>query len=118
MGLLVVGIVVAVLMLSPVERCRKCVHGPSSKGQGTDDDFDFTDTMRSAFREAEKSQDADWAIALSFYPDLEDIYKRLKRISDKLAFAFRSTVLEGKQFSKRDTIADNYGKAILTEVFW
>jgi curved DNA-binding protein CbpA len=89
----------------------------SQRRQDTDDDFDFNDTMRSAFQEAESSQEADWAIALSFYPDLDDIYKRLKITSDKLAFAFRSTILESKVFSKRHTISADMERHFLQKYF-
>ncbi len=89
----------------------------SQRKQDNNDDFDFDETMRSAFGAAESDQQADWVIALDFYPDLDDIYKRLKRTSDKLAFAFRSTMLEAKQFTKRHNIADNMEKQFLQKYF-
>jgi curved DNA-binding protein CbpA len=45
----------------------------SQRRQDSNDDFDFDETMRSAFGDAESAQKADWAIALDFYPDLDDI---------------------------------------------
>jgi curved DNA-binding protein CbpA len=89
----------------------------SQRRQDSNDDFDFDETMRSAFGDAERAQNADWTIALEFYPDLDDIYKRLKRTSDKLAFAFRSAMLEAKQFNKRHNIADNMEKQFLQKYF-
>jgi curved DNA-binding protein CbpA len=62
-----------------------------SKRQQRNDSFDFEDeAMRSAFGDAEAAQDPDWAVAIDYYPDLSAIHRRLKRTSDKLAFAYRS----------------------------
>jgi curved DNA-binding protein CbpA len=89
----------------------------SQRKRSNADDFDFDDTMRSAFREAESSQESDWTIALSFYPDLDDIYKRMKRTSDKLAFAFLTTILESKEFEKRHKISEDMERNFLHKYF-
>lgn len=83
-----------------------------------EDDFDFSDeAMRSAFVDAERAQSSDWAVALDYYPDLLEIEKRLRAISDKLAFQYRSTILESKNFNMRQRTADNMEKNFLESFF-
>jgi curved DNA-binding protein CbpA len=84
----------------------------------TNDDFDFSDdSMRSAFREAETEQEADWSLALEYYPDLTDRYKRLSKVSEKLAFEFRSALLASKEFARRDEIANALENGFLQRYF-
>jgi curved DNA-binding protein CbpA len=60
-------------VLSNIERRQQYDRQRSS--DNPDDDFDFTDeTMRSAFQEAEKDQEANWTFALEYYPDLAEIH--------------------------------------------
>jgi curved DNA-binding protein CbpA len=90
----------------------------SERQQNNDNIFDFEDdTIRSAFGDAEAAQDPDWAVAIEYYPDLSEIYRRLKRISDKLAFAYRSTILESKEFKRRLDIAEQMEKQFLARYF-
>jgi len=84
----------------------------------TNDDFDFgDDSMRSAFREAETEQEADWSLALEYYPDLLESYRRLGRISEKLAFEYRSAMITSKQFLKRHQIANTLENNFLRRYF-
>jgi curved DNA-binding protein CbpA len=88
------------------------------RAESTNDEFDFSDdAMRSAFREAETEQEADWSLALEYYPDLSNCYRRLGRISDKLAFEYRSAILTSKEFSRRHQIADALENNFLRRYF-
>jgi hypothetical protein len=73
--------------------------------------------MRSAFHEAEKDQEADWTLALEYYPDLAEIHRRLTRISDKLAFEFRAELLASKEFSNRHQVATALENRFLQRYF-
>jgi curved DNA-binding protein CbpA len=93
-------------------------HYDSQQKQQNDYDFDYDDeTMRSAFGEAEKAQATDWTLATEYYPDLLVIYKRLARSSDKLAFAYRTMLLDSKNFEKRLYIANEMEKEFLERYF-
>ena len=84
----------------------------------TNDEFDFDDeAMRSAFREAETEQEADWTFATDYFPDLQNIHRRLRRISDKLAFEYRSVILASKEFARRHEVADALEANFLTRYF-
>jgi hypothetical protein len=73
--------------------------------------------MRSAFQEAETEQETDWSFAIEYYPDLQHIHRRLRKISDKLAFEYRSAILASKEFSKRHQIAEALEAKFLTRYF-
>lgn len=49
---------------------------------------------------------SDWELVLKYYPDLKEIESRLARISWRLAYAYRSSILELKNFEERQDIAD------------
>jgi curved DNA-binding protein CbpA len=47
----------------------------------------------------------DWAVALTYYPDLIRLESSLSRISWRLAFAYKAYLLESKKFDERSSIA-------------
>lgn len=49
--------------------------------------------------------DADWKLAVQFYPELKEIRLGLARISWKLAESFRARLLKTKEFAKARTLA-------------
>lgn len=73
--------------------------------------------------EADKSanihepHDKDWAIAVKFYPDLNNINQRLSKISNLLAFSFRAYLLENKAFEDRASLAMHLETAFLKTYF-
>jgi curved DNA-binding protein CbpA len=90
----------------------------SQRKQPNDNSFDYDDeTMRSAFGEAEQVQASDWAIAIDYCPDLSEIHQRLAKTSDKLAFAYRTLLLESKDFKDRRKIADEMEETFLKRYF-
>jgi curved DNA-binding protein CbpA len=46
------------------------------------------------------NSDSDWVVALNYFPDLTTFEAKLKKISFRLAFAFRATLLETKNFDQ------------------
>jgi hypothetical protein len=75
------------------------------------------DATQDAFRSAEQAQRSDWDVAVEYYPDLDTIYADLKRTSFQLAFAFRETMLETKQFPAAKKVADDLEASFLKVYF-
>ena len=102
-------------VLSHIERRQQY---DRKRSDNTQDDFDFTDeAMRSAFQQAENDQEADWKVALEYYPDLAEIHRKLARVSDKLAFEFRSELLASKGFANRHQLAKALESRFLQRYF-
>ncbi len=59
----------------------------------------------------------DWAVAIDYYPDLEEINQRFHRISWRLSYGFRAMVLELKQFDQGQKIADEIYDTLLGHYF-
>ena len=59
----------------------------------------------------------DWALAVCFYPDLVEINNGLARISKLLAFSYRASLLDSKDFEQRKELADLAGNAFLKSYF-
>ena len=54
---------------------------------------------------------------VEYYPDLEDSLKRLRKVSDKLAFEYRSELLASKDFARRHQVADMLESRFLARYF-
>lgn len=71
---------------------------------------DFTDWSREEEAEETTSStdpfEADWQVAIKYYPDLEEINRRLMRTSRLLAFTFRATILDTKVYDARNAWAE------------
>jgi len=61
--------------------------------------------------------ETDWKVAVSFFPDLIELERRLARVSWRLAYAFRAHMLEGKAFQRRHSIAEAAESQFLTTYF-
>jgi curved DNA-binding protein CbpA len=48
---------------------------------------------------------ADWKIAVGYFPDLLELQDNLRKISSRLAFTFKAVLLESKAFDRRTEIA-------------
>jgi hypothetical protein len=59
----------------------------------------------------------EWQIATEYYPDLVDLNRRLSRLSEELASEFRTKLLENKQFSERNNLAEQMEGDFLTKNF-
>jgi curved DNA-binding protein CbpA len=82
------------------------------------EEYEFdNDTTNDAFGDAEREQRSGWAVAVEYYPDLENICTNLRRTSHRLAFAFRTMILETKQFSHRQEIAQRLDLGFLQSYF-
>ena len=74
------------------------------RGDGTQQGEEF-------FRGGEESEpDYDpltesWKVAVEYYPDLDEKFENLKKISWKLAYGFKASILETKKFNERNVIA-------------
>jgi len=82
------------------------------------EDFDFeSESTRSTFRDAEQADRTDWDVANEYYPDLETLYSKLKRTSFRLAFAFRTTIMENKRYADRQKLAAELENKFLQSYF-
>jgi hypothetical protein len=79
---------------------------------------------KSAFEEydsddpiCDADSDSNWTVALNYFPDLATFEARLKKISFRLAFSFRATLLETKNFDQRSEIADRLEAIFLKSYF-
>jgi curved DNA-binding protein CbpA len=98
------------------ERVRK-QYDSSRQNKGFEE-YDFEDdTTEEAFGDAEREQRSDWAVAVEYYPDLESICAELRRTSHRLTFAFRTMMLETKQFPHRKKLAQHLELTFLQSYF-
>jgi curved DNA-binding protein CbpA len=73
--------------------------------------------------EAEDSSDVEtlsrWQYVVDYYPEIQNLYTSLYKISSSLAFSYRMTVLERKQFGHgaATTLADTMCKEYMTRYF-
>ena len=90
----------------------------SERAKQTSEGFDFdTDAMRAAFRDADAEQESSWSLAVKYHPVLSIAYERLKKTSDKLAFAFRSTILATKRFDNCHDVASKMESEFIARYF-
>ena len=59
----------------------------------------------------------DWELAAQFYPDLVEIFERLNRIAQRLAYTFMFYLLETKKFDQRLKIAADMEQKFLEKYF-
>ena len=52
-----------------------------------------------------------------YYPDLQVIHRQLRKVSDKLAFEYRSVMLASKDLIRRHEIADALEASFLKRYF-
>ena len=63
------------------------------------------------------SLDYNWSTVVKYFPDLEDIFNDLSKISRPLAQTYKVYLLEKKEFSKRKVIADKLEREFLEKYF-
>ena len=78
---------------------------------------DDADTVDQAFDAAMSELEARWQTAVSVLPDLSTIKQHLTKTAHRLAFTFMVIMLETKQFSNRQQIADKLEKLFLETHF-
>ena len=63
------------------------------------------------------SLDYNWSTVVKYFPDLEDIFNDLSKISRPLAQTYKVYLLEKKEFTKRKVIADKFEREFLEKYF-
>jgi DnaJ-class molecular chaperone len=63
------------------------------------------------------SLDYNWSTVVKYFPDLEDIFNDLSKISRPLAQTYKVYLLEKKEFTKRKVIADKLEREFLEKYF-
>jgi curved DNA-binding protein CbpA len=59
----------------------------------------------------------DWAVAVEYYPDLEDILARLRQVSWRLGYAYKAYLLDQKAFNGRQAVAQQFEQQFLQSYF-
>jgi curved DNA-binding protein CbpA len=59
----------------------------------------------------------DWAIALTYYPDLADLEAQLAKISWRLAYTFKAVLLDQKTFENRFSLSESIEQQFLKQYF-
>ena len=76
----------------------------NSNNAGTEDDLG-------------NSLDKDWSAVVKYFPDLEDIFKNLSKISKSLAQTYKVYLLESREFATRKVIAEQFERRFLEKYF-
>jgi DnaJ-class molecular chaperone len=83
---------------------------------GAEEDY-YDDTDQDESINGLDSFEADWIVACSVYPDLNQIVSAQKKISSRLAKTYRIYMLESKLFVKRKEIATGMEDHFLSDYF-
>ncbi len=67
--------------------------------------------------ELSSSVEADWKRVIEFFPDLTSIAQKLKKISNSLESSYKLTLLELKEFNRRNELADIFERHFLERYF-
>lgn len=94
---------------------RKSYDAHRQSSQGVYGSADNEQDM--AFDAALHQLESRWKIAVSVYPDLVELRKRLSKTAHSLAFAFVTVLLETKQFQNRASIAASMENEFLERYF-
>ena len=73
--------------------------------QHKSDDYE-TDEQDDELASALRAYDNDWNTACEIFPDLQDIVKKLNRVSSRLAMTYKILMLESKKFEHSKEIAN------------
>ena len=87
------------------------------RGETTSDDSDFFNDDFEQGKEGVDPSDSDWEFAVSYYPELVTLFKRLRKISSRLAFSFRAYLLQEKEYEKARDVADLMERNFLNQFF-
>jgi curved DNA-binding protein CbpA len=59
----------------------------------------------------------DWALAVEYYPDLEELVAKLAKLSSRLAYSYKAYLLETKEFERRSETANRIELQFLKQYF-
>jgi curved DNA-binding protein CbpA len=82
-----------------------------------DNNFNQDREEQSDFSTAFAILEQDWQVAIKYEPELKGIVNHLSKLSSKLVFFYKVTIIESKQFDKKEIIADNMEQDFLTLYF-
>jgi DnaJ-class molecular chaperone len=86
-----------------------------SSNEYNEPEEDFSNTVDED--DLSTSLDYNWSTVVKYFPDLEDIFNDLSKISRPLAQTYKVYLLEKKEFSKRKVIADKLEREFLEKYF-
>ncbi len=86
-----------------------------SSNEYNEPEEDFSNTIDE--NDLGTSLDYNWSTVVKYFPDLEDIFNDLSKISRPLAQTYKVYLLEKKEFTKRKVIADKLEREFLEKYF-
>jgi DnaJ-class molecular chaperone len=86
-----------------------------SSNEYNEPEEDFSNTVDE--NDLGTSLDYNWSTVVKYFPDLEDIFNDLSKISRPLAQTYKVYLLEKKEFTKRKVIADKLEREFLEKYF-
>lgn len=96
---------------------KRAEYDKSRRGSSEQDQFDDQEEFGDKFNDVEKQIEADWAVAIKYYPDLESILVSLNQVSKSLIIPYKLTLLEKKIFAQRQKLSDQMIDAYLQTYF-
>jgi len=96
---------------------KRAAYDKSRRGSSEQDQFDDQEEFGDKFSDVEKQIEADWAVAIKYYPDLDSILVTLNQVSKSLIIPYKLTLLEKQIFAQRQTLADQMIDAYLKTYF-
>ena len=79
--------------------------------------LDTSEEQNQAFSEALAQLQGRWKIALSIFPKLDELHKRLLKMSAGLSFAFVTTLLKTRNFKEAEAFAQSLEASFLRRYF-
>jgi curved DNA-binding protein CbpA len=83
----------------------------------SDNDFSQDNKSQPDFSKAFDVLEQDWQVAVKYEPELNVIIKNLSKLSSKLVFLYKVTMIESKQFDKKALIAEKMEQDFLSLYF-
>ncbi len=99
------------------DNARRAEYDEELRSTNKESDFDSDSSPEEEFQEFYRQTESDWLLAVEYFPEIESMFRYLKRINYGLAFAFRQVLLETKAFEKSNSIFNAYKLKFLTRYF-
>lgn len=111
--------------MSEINAAYDCLGDPAKRReydeelerQGRYDDATDIDNDTSDFEQVYSEHSDAWDIALRFFPDLSSLHERLKKINSSLAYTFKTTLIEKKDFAAAQKLAEMMERKFLEKYF-
>lgn len=101
------------VLSDPEARAKYDSARSASKGA----DYEEFEDYAEASEKADSQLDEHWQLALEYYPEIDQCWKRLSKVSSRLAYTYQAYLIEEKAFKQAKQIADLMSDQFLTLYF-